>query len=113
MKDQPMKTKLHAAFSPDLISRRVCGGVLILLACTWSNAACAQDGSGITGSFSVSETWTVTIAEDNGETPTFSKTYHGTFTGRATISNGNFSLINLTGLPLGSASPRLEGQTVH
>ena len=56
--------------------------------------------------YSVAESWSVTIAEDNGETPTFSKTYTGTSTGMLSITNGNYSLIDQ--LPLGLEGSNLD-----
>jgi hypothetical protein len=84
------------------------------MACAWPNPARAQYADGITGNFSVSETWTVTIAEDNSETPKFSKTYHGTATGTLTITDGSYTLIDKTGL-FGGAAGKLStnGQLIH
>ena len=56
------------------------------------------------GSYKVAESWSVTIAENNGQTPTFSKTYHGTESGTLVVSNGNYTLIDKTGLNLETAS---------
>ena len=79
-------------------------GLLLLAA----SAAVQAQSTGIT-SYHAIESWTVTIAEDNGETPTFSKTYHGTETGTLVVTNpspdiyesslfGTYSLIDKTGL---------------
>lgn len=67
------------------------GGAMLWLA--WATPVQAQ-----TGTFNASETWTVTIAEQGGETPNFSKTYQGTATGTLTVSNGYYTLIDQTGL---------------
>jgi len=72
------------------------GGLFLLL-------VCASTTQGQNGTFSASENWSVTIAEDNGQTPTFSQTYQGTATGTLTVSNGNYVLIDETGLSLAAA----------
>jgi hypothetical protein len=94
-----MKTRTHLSPSLRLLSRGGLASAAFLLACVWPQVSRAQDDStNLTGTFAATETWTVTIAEDNGQTPTFSKTYHGTTTGTLAINNGNYDLINKTGI---------------
>ena len=106
MKDQQMKVNVLPPRLFHVIPCCTLGcGALILLACAGPIAARVQEANGITGIFTVSETWTVTIAEDKGETPKFSHTYHGTATGTLTVTDGNYTLIDETGLSNGSAIP--------
>ena len=76
----------------------VCSLTNMLLGSTCVFLACAISAQAQTGTFSVNESWSVTIAEDNGQTPTFSKTYSGTETGTLTVNDGNYTLIDKTGL---------------
>jgi uncharacterized repeat protein (TIGR02543 family) len=95
---------LQSPHSGLIACRLAATGALILLACAWPNLGRAQDQSGPTGKFSVRETWSATIAEDNGQTPTFSKTYHGTASGTLSVSNGYYTLISR--LPGATAAER-------
>ncbi len=103
--DTNMKTAFRTSLFPrfpGVVRRSAATSVLTLLACAWPNLGQAQYQSGPTGTFPVRETWTVTIAENNGQTPAFSKTYRGTTTGTLVVSNGEYTLIDRTGLPASS-----------
>jgi hypothetical protein len=94
-----MKTNRY----PHSLKAILCSPTPVLLGGLFLLLVCARTTQAQNGTFTASENWSVTIAEDNGQTPTFSKTYQGTATGTLTVSNGNYVLINETGLSLAAA----------
>ncbi len=61
----------------------------------------APSGSGLTGSFSATEHWSVTLTYSQWGDQQYSgvQTYSGTQTGTLIVQNGSFVLINQTGFP--------------
>src|SRR5688572_1168152 len=91
------------------LSRRMFATVLAMLS---ANLACAQF---LSGTYNVSESWTVTLEyrdwADSGFTGT--KTFSGTHTGTIIVNNGSYALIDKIGLPWTAPGSPFTNRTIH